>query len=218
MQINWFLLWLFSPDVWSHANTGDLQIKLTRKRSSWHWCRLLSGPRLHTWIKTCSSCNKNSDLYARESWSISLSLVNNHKLGELFILALCKGTKGKGNRYKTAYVGSGPINFFWPPWLSCHPSIPEPDSQTGITRRFMIQESLPIAGHTSLANTTWGTWISTFGEVKAQLCKMTKQAICLKGDSLNRVFLGLNLIWIGFGYEDHGSKMPSKHWELSYLY
>lgn len=29
-------------DIWSCADTGDLWIKLTRKRGSWRWCRLLS--------------------------------------------------------------------------------------------------------------------------------------------------------------------------------
>lgn len=38
-----------SPGIWSSANTGDLQIKWTRMRSSWHQCWLL--PPRH-WIKT----------------------------------------------------------------------------------------------------------------------------------------------------------------------
>lgn len=30
-----------SPDVCFCVNAGDLQIKSTRKRNSWHWCKLL---------------------------------------------------------------------------------------------------------------------------------------------------------------------------------
>ena len=35
-----------SLDIWSYANAEALIIKLVRKRSNWHWCRLLSPEML----------------------------------------------------------------------------------------------------------------------------------------------------------------------------
>lgn len=68
----------------------------------------------------------------------------------------------------------------------------------------------------AVANTTYSIWANTSREVETQLDSITEQTAWLKKLTSSTGSLTY-LIWIALGPGNHGSKVHSKRWELSYL-